>query len=107
VFGIIRDDRNLLARKHWLSVAWYGPSKAIGAPAKRNASWSLRCCPDIPSSVEYDGGGVVYPMVGQCVLTLAANGQTTTISTPVSSIVYDNESGIATWTTDWQDLDFK
>jgi hypothetical protein len=36
-----------------------------------------------------------------------ANGQDNWVNTPVSSIIYDNESGIATWTTDWQDLDFK
>ena len=107
--GVIRDDRDALAAKHWLSVAWYGPSSALGAQGalKRNASWSLRCCPDIPSSTAYDGGFCVYPQVGQCIGFLSANGQRNSIATPVSSVVYDNESGIATWTTDWQDLDFQ
>ena len=108
VNGILRDDRLLLAQAHWRSVAWYGPSAVLGDPSpKRNASWALRCCGDIPSSEDYDGGTCVYPDVGQNVTTLTANGQKYSIRTPVSSIVYDNESGITTWTTDWQDLDFQ
>ena len=107
--GILRDDRDELAKKHWLSVAWYGPTSELSVDkiARRNASWALHCCGDIPSSAAYDGGACVYPTVGQCVLTLTANGQVYPVQTPVSSVVYDNESGTTTWTTDWQDLDFQ
>jgi hypothetical protein len=84
--GILRDDRDEIARKHWLSVAWYGPETAFGedGAVKRNASWSLRCCPDIPSSADYDGGTCVYAQVGQVVRKLMANGQDNWL-TPLSA----------------------
>jgi hypothetical protein len=94
---------------HYLSVAWYGPLvDLIGEiqATRRSAQWSLRCCGDIPSSTDYDGGGVIYPNVGKVVTVLSANGQRITLNTPVSSVSYDNTTGITTWVTDWQDLDF-
>jgi len=105
--GILRDDRSALARLHAMAVAWYRPNLP-GAPAAivRNASWSLRCCGDIPSSTDYDGGGVVYPTCGKVVRYLYANGQQIELNTVVSSIAYDNTNGTWTVTTDWQDLDF-
>jgi hypothetical protein len=102
---IIRDDRDALARIHALSVAWYGPFK--NGTVHRNASWTLKCNGDIPSSADYDGGGVIYPPCGVVVTFLTANGQRYELNTPVSSIVYDNTNGTTTWTTDWQDLDLK
>lgn len=109
--GLLRDDRDALARLHYLAVAWYGPLDDLltgeNQSTRRGASWSLRCCGDIPTSETYDGGGVVYPDVGQVVQYLYANGQKLNIQTPVSSFTYDNEQGITTWTTDWQDLDFR
>lgn len=105
--GILRDDRSALARMHALAVAWYRP-RIAGHPVAeiRNASWSIRCCGDIPSTEDYDGGGVVYPSCGQMVGDLFANGETHAVNTVVSSIAYDNTNGSTTWTTDWQDLDF-
>ena len=107
--GILRDDRDALARLHYLSVAWYGPLvDLIGETqaTRRSAQWSLRCCGDIPSSEDYDGGGVIYPNIGKVVTVLSANGQRITLNTPVSSVSYDNTNGVTTWVTDWQDLDF-
>ena len=110
--GILRDDRNALARLHALAVAWYGPlydllGQQNTEPIRRGASWSLRCCGDIASSAARDGGGVVYPDVGKVVSYLRANGQRIRLMTPVSSFVYNNIDGTTTWTTDWQDLDFR
>lgn len=110
--GILRDDRNALARLHALAVAWYGPlydllGQQETGPIRRGCSWSLRCCGDIASAVDYDGGGVVYPTPGQLVKYISANGQRLRLMTPVSSYVYDNTTGVSTWTTDWQDLDFR
>ncbi len=105
--GILRDDRDSLARLHFLSVAWYGPMDGIvSTNTRRSAQWALRCCGDIPTSDSYDGGGVVYPDVGKVVTFMYANGQKLSLMTPVSSYVYDNEAGVSTWTTDWSDLDF-
>lgn len=110
--GRLRDDRNALSRLHALSVAWYGPlydllGQQETEPIRRGCSWSLRCCGDIPTAEDRDGGGVVYPTPGKVVTYLRANGQKLRLMTPVSSYVYDNTVGISTWTTDWQDLDFR
>jgi hypothetical protein len=112
VQNILRDDRAPLARLHALAVAWYGPlydllGNQSDEPIRRGCSWSLRCCGDVASSAEYDGGGVIYPDVGKVVTYLRANGQRLRLMTPVSSFIYDNEAGVTTWTTDWQDLDFR
>jgi hypothetical protein len=105
--GILRDDRSALARLHAMAVAWYRP-RLPGVPDAivRNASWSLRCCGDIPSSTDYDGGSVIYPTCGKVVRYLYANGQQLSLNTVCSSVSYDNTSGTTTWTTDWQNLDF-
>lgn len=110
--GGLRDDRNALARLHALSVAWYGPlfdllGQQETEPIRRGCSWSLRCCGDIASTSDYDGGGVVYPTPGQVVKYISANGQRIRLMTPVSSYIYDNTTGVSRWTTDWQDLDFR
>ena len=109
--GILRDDRSALARLHALAASWYMPEVdllgAVVSGSHRNASWSLRCCGDIPTGIDYDGGGVVYPTLGKVVTFLTANGQRNELNTPVSSISYDNTNGTTTWTTDWQDLDLR
>ena len=106
--GILRDDRSALARLHALAVAWYRPQQpGVAQAVHRNASWALRCCGDIPTSTAYDGGGVIYPTCGYVVTNLLANGQTIQINSVVSSVVYNNENGTTTWTTDWQDLDLR
>lgn len=109
--GILRDDRSQLARLHALAAAWYMPEVdqlgAVVSGSHRNASWSLRCCGDIPTGADYDGAGVVYPTLGKVVTFLTANGQRNELNTPVSSTSYDNTNGTTTWTTDWQDLDLR
>lgn len=105
--GILRDDRSELAALHALAVAWYRPKKNGEERAiRRNATWALKCCGDIPSSEDYDGGGVVYPTCGQVVRYMRANGHRIELNSVVSSISYDNETGTTTWMTDWQELDF-
>ncbi len=107
-YSIIRDDRSALARLHALAAAWYLPTRNSSGQEQfkhRNASWSLRCCGDIPSSTAYDGGGVVYPTLGKVVHLLKANGEHIECNSVVSSISYDNTNGTTTWTTDWMDLD--
>ena len=104
--GLLRDDRSTLARQFNMSAMWYGVDQTRFGSLHQGAEWALRCCGDIPTSTDYDGGGVVYPMPGQVVQYLNANGQRLEINSPCSSIVYDNGSGITTWTTDWQNLDF-
>lgn len=108
--GALRDDRAALAKLHALAVAWYGPTEdllgnGIFDTRRRGCTWGLRCCGDIPSSTDYDGGGVIYPDCGQVIQTISANGQAYLAYTPVSSFAYDNTNGITTWTTDWCDLD--
>lgn len=106
--GILRDDRSELARLHGICKAWWGvttPGVDDFASMHRGATWSLRCCGDIPSSEDYDGGGVIYPTCGQVVTHIKANGQRIEVNSPVSSFVYDNLAGISTWTSDWMDLD--
>lgn len=107
--GILRDDRAELARLHALSWAWYGS-------ARRAATWALRCCGFLPSFEAYlddrepdfsdDPETVLYPAMGELVATLATNGQTETLDTPITRICYDNESGITKWETDWAALEF-
>jgi len=108
--GILRDDRSALARIYALSAAWYMPDVNLrGQPvgAHRNASWTIRACTDIPSSADYDGGGIVYPSLGKVIEQLSACGEVHGLNTPISSVVYDNTNGTTTIATDWQDLDVR
>ncbi len=103
--GILRDDRATLAMLHALAVSWYMPVKD-----RRVARWSLRCCGFLDSfKNDPDGDGstvaVKYPKLGQLVTTLGAGGQDWQVNTPITSVSYDNETGITTWSTDWCDLD--
>jgi hypothetical protein len=105
--GVLRDDRAELARVHAISRVWWGvlPDTESFASMHRGASWSLKCCGDIPSSEDYDGGGLVYPTCGKVLRYLYANGQRLECNSPVSSYIYDNVSGISSWQSDWAELD--
>jgi len=108
VNGVLRDDRATLARLHAITRIWYGlATENVDdfAATHRGASWSLRCCGDIPTGEDYDGGGLEYPMPGKVVRFLYANGIKNELNSPVSSYVYDNTNGVSTWTCDWMDLD--
>lgn len=105
--GILRDDRSALARMHYLTWAWYGS-------ARRTATWALRCCGSLSSFEAYDGSGISgspsakpYPTLGAMITSMAANGESHQINTPVTRIAYDNGSGITTWSTDWNELEFE
>lgn len=105
--GILRDDRAELARVHALSRIWYGmlDEQDSFRTMHRGATWSLRCCGDIPSSADYDGGNVTYPTCGYVLRYLLANGQQLECNSPISSYAYDNVSGTSTWQSDWAELD--
>ncbi|MBA3622965.1 MAG: hypothetical protein H0W48_00545 [Methylibium sp.] len=104
--GILRDDRDALARAHAFAWSWYGSRR-------RTVAWSLADCGLLGTYLAHKGllaeGGaddVEYPTLGQIVETLAANGQTYEINTPVTRIAYSHESGQTSWETDWNALEF-
>jgi hypothetical protein len=107
--GILRDDRSELARLHALSWEWY-------SRGRRSGSWALRACGFLSSFQAYlddpepdfseDAEDVAYPALGDLVGTLATNGQTETMDTPITRIRYNNEVGVTTWETDWAALEF-
>lgn len=103
--GILRDDRDELARVHAISEVWFGVNPSRLGALHRGATWSLKCCGDIPTGENYDGGGVVYPTCGQMLANLTSNGQTQECNSVVSSYTYDNIAGISTWQSDWANLD--
>ncbi len=98
--GILRDDRSPLARVHNLAWAWYGDDTA-----HRTCTWALKACGFLPN-FETEDGSVTYPLLGEVVTTMAACGQTFTLNTPVTRVHYDNESGVTTWSTEWNELNF-
>lgn len=106
--GILRDDRSGLAAIHALSWAWYGDDTD-----HRSASWALKACGFLSTYDAFEGTAVgegsptsvSYPTLGQVVTTLTANGTTYTLNTPVTRVAYDNERGITTWSTEWNDLE--
>jgi hypothetical protein len=104
--ALLRDDRAALALHHALACAWY-------LADRRTATWTLRDCGLLPSftsvtdASQQTGTAVTYPVLGQLLTTLSAAGQNLAINTPITSIVYDNESCETTWATDWQELDFQ
>ncbi len=103
--GVLRDDRDALARLHAMACAWY-------LSPRQTAHWTLRACGMLPSfeTLGDDPGSatevVTYPTMGQLVTDFKANGQIYTLNTPITSIHYDHQSGKTTWETDWQELDF-
>lgn len=114
--GILRDDRAGLAALHALSWAWYGNGNDPTNPTvRRSATWALRCCGLLPSFQAYDGLSVptdgsspttvAYPQLGELVTTLAANGETHDVNTPVTRIAYDHVTGTTTWSSEWSELD--
>lgn len=103
--GVLRDDRPALAQLHALAASWY-------LKERKTVTWSLKACGFLPSYEYADGnldpaGSTNYWTIGQLVTTLSAGGQNHTINTPITSVMYDNESGITTWATDWGQLDFR
>jgi hypothetical protein len=113
--GILRDDREQLALLHALAVSWYGPGADPNnpPPERRIARWSLKACGflrDFDNDPSGDGSSltaVEYPRLGQFVTQIKAGGTIWDINTPITSVSYDNVTGITTWSTDWSDLDFE
>jgi hypothetical protein len=101
--GLLRDDRLYLAQVHALNCAWY-------LTDHRPVSWSLMDCGFLPTFAYADGSVQNYPVLGMFLGTFtwrdrSGMDQSTTSDTPITSIRYDNHSGVTTWTTDWADLD--
>jgi hypothetical protein len=106
--GKLRDDRAELARRHALACAWY-------LTFRRTASWAIRdfglfdtfdAVQGSSTFVSGSEGPVAYPKLGWVVNTLKANGEEHVVQTPVVRIHYDNMSGLTSWETGWQSLDF-
>jgi hypothetical protein len=96
--AILRDDRPALAQMHHLAWEWYGQSR-------RTIKFAIRdlCVGSFTDSVR---GEIPYPKIGQTLDTVTMLGQVQTIRTPVTSISYDNATGVTYFGTDWTELDF-
>lgn len=103
-FRILRDDRDRLARRHWLTWSWVGV-------ARQTLSYQMKCCMLLPSfEVEDDRGErseIEYPRLGQLVATVRAGGTEHQVHTPITGIGYDNEAQISQLETDWSELDLR
>jgi hypothetical protein len=100
----LRDDRDILRVLHAISAEWY-------TAERRTVSWSLRACGFLPDFETEDPTtfartAVAYPQLGELITTLSAGGRDYIINTPCTSVHYDNVTGVTSWQTDWQDLDF-
>jgi hypothetical protein len=104
--GILRDDRARVAVLHALACAWYLQDHLP-------CEWAIRGCGLLPSfgivadnSNQIDPSGTVtYPVLGQFVTTLAANGQTVTVNVPLTGIIYNHQDQTSRFSCDWIDLD--
>lgn len=116
--GILRDDRDALAYRHHLAVAWYGPhftgtgatagntTNTSAATQRRAASWSMRDCCFLPTFLDAASVSHDHPKLGYVATTLAANGQALGLNTPFSFMEYVHENGTSSIVTDWADLEF-
>jgi hypothetical protein len=98
---ILRDDREALARIHYLAWEWYRSDAD-----RKSASWALRSCGLLPSWKDLGGTARLYPRLGQIVTTMQASGQSYGVNTPISRVEYDNRTGQTTWHTDWAEFDY-
>jgi len=115
-YGILRDDRDKLARRHHLAVAWYGPIfESSGAKAgnrttasdRRSVSYALRDCALLDGFVVDGGALVAYPQLGHVITQIDANGQRLGVNTPLSVVTYDHQAGVSSLATDWADLEMQ
>lgn len=107
--GILRDDRSALAYLHYLTWDWYSTER-------RTAQWGLRCFGVGGTFEAFQGSAVPtngtepsgynYPTLGQVVTDMFANGETHHLNTPITKVSYNNQQGITTWVTEWQNLDY-
>lgn len=110
--GIARDDRDRLAFIHNLAWSWYGTTR-------QNCSWTIRACGLLGgfSAYQTDSSDPIdatkaslttinYPIPGQLVTSLKANGETHTPNCPITRIIYDHNTMSTTWSCDWVELDF-
>ncbi len=104
--GILRDDRDKLAREHALASSWY-------LTERRTATWQLKACGFEPGFFTEDETGepndfITYPTIGQLLTIMTAAGQEFTINTPITKVHFTNRAnGVTTWITDWSDLDLR
>jgi hypothetical protein len=97
---ILKDDRVTMARVHYLSWEWYRSDTSRYA-----VTYAIRDCGLLYDWTDLAGTAKQYARLGQCLTSLTAAGDIYHPNTPVTSIQYDNASGITTWHTDWQELD--
>jgi hypothetical protein len=96
--GILRDDRDRLARILNQARLWY-------LTERRSLTYAMN---DVGPLGDTDGGST-YPTLGDLITTISYTngaGQTVsrTINTPVTSITVDARASRTTWRTDWQEL---
>lgn len=103
--GLLRDDRDELAKRHALARCWYQVGVAL-EDGRRTAQWALRACGALGSFEQEDGTQTTYAKIGDTISTLSAAGQVYAPKTPVTRIHYDAVRGVTTWFTNWTDLDF-
>jgi hypothetical protein len=103
-YRILRDDRDRLARRHFLAWSWYGV-------ARQTITYQMKGCMLLPSFEVEDERGVrsevTYPRLGQVIDTVQAGGVANVSNTPITGVDYDNEIGVSTLESDWSDLDLR
>ncbi len=102
----LRDDRNKLARRHWLSVLWYTVHQNA-ALARRAVTYSFADCGFLETYTDIDGTVLYYPRIGDIIVSIQAGGQFHDPRTPVTRIHYDHVAGVTTISTSWVDLDWR
>jgi hypothetical protein len=98
---ILRDDRAALARIHYLAWEWYRSDSG-----RRSATWAVRDCGLLPSWRDLAGTEIDWPRLGQVAKTIRAGGETYTLNTPISRVIYRNREGVTEWSTDWMEFDY-
>ena len=98
---ILRDDRAALARIHYLAWEWYRSDSG-----RQSATWALRDCGLLPSWRDLAGTETPWPQLGQLATTLRAAGESHTLNTPISRVIYRNRDGVTEWSTDWMEFDY-
>ncbi len=106
-YKVLRSDLAALKLKHDLAWLWYG--------SEHNAlTYQLRCCGLLRNyrvaaggnAFAFKPGSIDYPRVGEYLYRVDARGTTAiAVGSVITSIEYDNNAGITTWSTDWTELD--
>lgn len=97
---VLKDDRAAMARAHYLAWEWYRSDTSRYA-----VQYAIRDCGLLGTWTDLSGTAKTYASLGIMLTGLTAAGTTYAPNTPVTRVDYDNEAGVTTWHTDWQELD--